>query len=251
METGSNGKKAVIVGASSGIGLALARLMASEGWTLGLAARRTAPLEELAAEYPGRVGTAAIDITSDDADSLLLQLIEKLGGIDVYIHVAGVGWQNHSLEAGKEMKTVDTNVAGFARMTGAAYRHFASCGGGHIVAVTSIAGTKGLGAAPAYSATKAFGSTYIEALRQQAFMRGLRIDLTDIRPGFVRTALLADGRRYPMQMDADKVARSILRAILRRRRVRVIDWRYSILTSLWRLIPSVIWTRLKIGHEKI
>ncbi len=242
-----NGKKAVIVGASSGIGLALARLMADEGWTLGLAARRTAPLEELAAGYPGRIRTAALDVTSADADAALLQLIGSMGGIDVYVHVAGVGWQNHSLDADRELKTVDTNAAGFARLIGAAYRHFASCGGGHIVAVTSIAGTKGLGAAPAYSASKAFGSTYIEALRQQAFMRGLSIDLTDIRPGFVRTALLDDGRRYPMQMDADRVARSILRSILRRRRVRVIDWRYRILTAIWRFVPSALWSRLRIG----
>ena len=141
---------------------------------------------------------------------------------------------------------METNAVGFTRMIGAAYRYFAAKGEGHIAAITSIAGTKGLGPAPAYSATKAMQATYIQSLEQQARQRGLKIRFTDIRPGFVDTALLNDGFPYPMLMRPEKVARDIVRSVYRHRHVRVIDWRYRILTFFWRLIPRWLWRRMKI-----
>lgn len=240
--------QAVVLGASSGMGYEVARLLLRDGWRLGLAARRTQPLETLAAEFPGQVVVKKIDVTADDAGKLLQELIDYMGGIDLYFHAAGVGWQNHTLEEDKEMKTVSTNALGFARLVGVAYRYFAARGSGHIAVISSIAGTKGLGAAPAYSATKAFDNVYMQALEQQARMRHLRIRFTDIRPGFVRTALLADGTRYPLLMEPEAVARDIVRSIYKGRHVRVIDWRYRVLTSLWRLLPSWLWRRLSIHN---
>ena len=116
----------------------------------------------------------------------------------------------------------------------------------HIACITSIAGTKGLGAAPAYSATKRFQSHYLECLTQQARMRHLNISITDIRPGFVKTDLIA-GSSYPLQLDAKEVAKSIVKAMEKGRSVKVIDWRYAILVFLWRLIPRWIWTRMMIA----
>lgn len=84
---------------------------------------------------------------------------------------------NAALDATKEMGTLLTNGVGFTRMVGEAYRYFAECGGGHIAVISSIAGTKGLGAAPAYSGTKAFQNVYVQALEQQAHMRHLPIRL--------------------------------------------------------------------------
>ena len=101
--------------------------------------------------------------------------------MDLYLHVAGVGWQNMDLLPEKELPTVSTNALGFARFVGAAYRYFAVQGHGHIAVVSSIAGTKGLGVAPAYSASKAFCNVYIEALEQQARLRHLDIHFTDLR----------------------------------------------------------------------
>lgn len=243
-------KKAIIVGASSGIGYDVAQRMIRDGWTLGLAARRTDRLAELAAGHPGRVRYVAIDVTGEDAGRRLRALADEMGGMDLYLHVAGVGWQNHGLEEEKELRTVETNALGFARMVGEAYRYFAERGAGHIAAVSSIAGTKGLGPAPAYSATKAFDSNYMQALEQQAHARGLRIRFTDIRPGFVRTPLLDDGRKYPMLMAPGKVADDIVRSITLRRHVRVTDWRYRILTALWRCIPACLWRQLRLGVRK-
>lgn len=241
-------KKGIVVGASSGMGNEVARLLLEDGWTLGLAARRTEPLEALARENPGRVFVKKIDVMSSDAAELLQELIDDMGGIDLYFHAAGVGWQNHKLDDGKEMTTVETNGLGFTRLVGVAYRFFASKGKGHIAVISSIAGTKGLGVAPAYSATKAFQNVYIQALEQQANMRHLDIRFTDIRPGFVRTALLSDGTSYPLLMNPKKVAKEIVSSIYKGRHVRVIDWRYRMLTFFWRLLPGWLWRRLSIHN---
>ena len=178
----------------------------------------------------------------------LLRLIEAVGGMDVYLLVAGVGWQNMDLLPEKELPTVSTNALGFARLVGAAYRYFAAQGHGHIAVVSSIAGTKGLGVAPAYSASKAFCNVYIEALEQQARLRHLDLHFTDLRPGFVRTDLLGDGKHYPMLMSAESVARDIVKAIRTHRHVCVIDWRYRVLTALWRTIPRWLWRRMAVRN---
>lgn len=154
-------KKAIVVGASSGIGHKVARLLIAQGWAVGVAARRIDKLTDLQAMAPERVYTAHIDVTNEDAETSLQQLIGRMGGLDLYFHAAGIGWQNPSLNADIELKTMETNAVGFTRMIGCAYRYFANNGGGHIACITSIAGTKGLGPAPAYSATKAMQNTYL------------------------------------------------------------------------------------------
>ena len=118
---------------------------------------------------------------------------------------------------------METNAVGFTRMIGCAYRHFANKGGGHIACISSIAGTKGLGPAPAYSATKAMQNTYLQALEQLAACKHHNIHFTDIRPGFVDTPLLAGTSHLPILMTTEKVARSIIKAINSRRHICVID----------------------------
>ena len=268
-------KKAIVMGATSGIGMEVASLLAQRGWQVGIAGRRIERLEEVkrntnllisesSKAYKGEIACyQQIDVTSPEAPSLLLKLIEKLGGMDLYFHSSGIGWQNNSLDIEKEMKTVETNGLGFVRMVDTAFNWFAqqnlgqepgqgqrqgkdrSCDTYRIACITSIAGTKGLGAAPAYSATKRFQNHYLECLTQQAHMRHLPIAITDIRPGFVKTDLIA-GSNYPLQLTPQEVARQIVRAIERGKSVKTIDWKYSILVSLWRLIPRWIWTRLTI-----
>ena len=141
---------------------------------------------------------------------------------------------------------MQTNALGFTRMVGEAYRYFAEQGSGHIAAITSIAGTKGLGPAPSYSATKAMQNVYLQALEQQAHARGLNIRFTDIRPGFVDTALLSGDFHYPMMLKPEAVAKDIVRAIRNRRHIRVIDWKYCLLTAVWRRIPRCVWRRMKL-----
>lgn len=240
------GKKAIIVGASSGIGMEVAKVLLSDGWQLGIAARREDKLLELKAMAPERIKVMTIDVTQSDAGERLLSLIDELGGMDLYFHASGIGRQNRNLEADIELRTMETNAVGFTRMIGTAYRYFAQRGEGHIAAITSIAGTKGLGPAPAYSATKALQATYLQALEQQSRQSGLHIRFTDIRPGFVDTALLNGDFKYPMLLQPAAVARDIVGSIYKRRHVRIIDLRYRILTFFWRLIPNWLWRRFRL-----
>ena len=234
-------KRAIVIGASSGIGREVATLLLEQGWTLGVAARRVELLSSI-----GDVQVEQIDVTADDAVARLRSLIERLGGMDLFFYASGIGKQNRELTEDIELRTVETNALGFTRMVGEAYRYFASQGKGHIAAITSIAGTKGLGPAPSYSATKAMQNVYLQALEQQAHARGLSISFTDIRPGFVDTALLKGDFHYPMMLKPDRVARQIVAAVNRRQHIRVIDWRYRLLTALWRRIPRFIWRRIRL-----
>jgi short-subunit dehydrogenase len=138
-------------------------------------------------------------------------------------------------------------------MVGAAFRYFEREGGGHIAAITSIAGTKGLGPAPAYSATKAFQTTYLQALEQQANARKLNIRFTDIRPGFVATPLLfpkdnEESHPYPLLMQPQPVARAIVKALYKKKHVIVIDGRWRLITAFWRRIPRWVWRRLNLNQ---
>lgn len=241
-------KRAVIMGATSGIGYEVARFLLSEGWKLGLAGRREENLRKLQSEFPGQVCIKAIDVKDEDAGNALFSLIDELGGMDMYFHSSGIGYQNANLDADIELNTLETNGTGFTRMVGAAFRYFRDKGKGHIAVISSIAGTKGLGIAAAYSATKRFQNTYIDALEQLASMKKLDIRFTDIRPGFVATNLLNDGKKYPMLMKTDYTARLIVKALNRKKRIAVIDWKYRILVFFWRLIPRCVWKRMSVKN---
>lgn len=251
------------MGATSGIGQEVARLLAANGYEVGIAGRREERLVQMAQATPGIVTHRQIDVTKEDAPTELQKLIEELGGMDLYFHSSGIGWENVALDADKELKTVETNGVGFVRMVSAAYNWFAEQRAdetkqraegdeqrasdkerkARIACITSIARTRGLGAAPAYSATKRMQAHYLECLSQQARMRHLNIGITDIRPGFVATDLIA-GSHFPLQLKAEDVARTIVRAIERGSEVVTIDWRYRLLVAAWQLIPRWLWVRL-------
>ncbi len=240
-------KRIIIIGATSGIGYEITRLYCKQGWQVGIAGRRTELLAKIRSEAPGQVETVQLDVTSPDAPEKLAELIRKVGGMDIFLLSSGVGSQNRMLNPEIELATVQTNTAGFTRMVVAAYNYFKEQGGGQLVVISSIAGTKGLGAAPSYSATKRYQNTYIEALDQLAQMEKLPIVFTDIRPGFVKTDLLKSDK-YPMLMKPEYVARKIVKAIGRKKRRVVIDWKYAVLVFFWKLIPDFIWRRLPIHN---
>ena len=237
-------KKAIVVGASSGMGSRVAKLLLESGWSVGIAARRVDKLNEVFADYKNAI-ICRIDVTSDGAGDSLAMLADKLGGLDLYFHASGIGKQNKTLQPEIEISTVQTNGVGFVRMVTAAYNYMANHTGGHIAVISSIAGTKGLGPAPSYSATKALQNTYVQALEQLANMQKKPITFTDIRPGFVDTDLLS-GDHYPMLMNPDYVARRIYKSIMYNKHVCIIDHRWAILVFLWHLVPGFIWRRLSL-----
>lgn len=238
--------QAIVIGASSGIGKEVAEILINEGWTVGLAARRDEMLLPMMHAHEDRVKMAKIDVTASDAAESLNTLIKQIGGMDLFFYAAGIGKQNKELEESIELSTVRTNVLGFTRMIGEAYRYFAAHGGGHIAAISSIAGTKGLGPAPSYSATKAMQATYLQALEQLAHSQGLKITFTDIRPGFVDTDLLSGTHKYPMLMEVKPVAKAIVKAVKQKKHIVVIDWKWRLLTALWRRIPRWLWRKMKL-----
>ena len=239
-------KRAIIIGATSGIGQEIAKILLLEGWKLGVAGRRQSALEIFQQTAPDQIEIQELDITQEEATGKLQILISKLGGMDLFLLSSGIGYQNINLDSKIELNTARTNVEGFIRMVDSAFTYYKENGGGHLAVISSIAGTKGLGVAPAYAATKRFQNTYIDALEQLAHLQKLNINFTDIRPGFVATALLNDGKHYPMLMKADKVGYSIVKAIKRKQRVAIIDTRYRILVFFWQMIPRWIWKRMPI-----
>lgn len=241
-------KRAIVIGASSGIGREVAKLLLADGWLVSIAARREDLLMEVKAINPGMIEVMRIDVTAADAPERLLELAKRLGGVNLLVYCSGVGKQNPELDTGVELTTADVNVKGFTAMVDTIFNYMAENLGGDIAVISSIAGTKGLGVAPSYSATKAFQNTYIQALEQLSNMRRLHIRFTDIRPGFVDTDLLSGSGRYPMLMQKEAVAREMLRAVYAHRHVHVIDWRYRLLVFAWRLMPRWLWRRLNIRN---
>lgn len=236
--------KIVIVGASSGIGREVARLYIEAGWQVVAAARRIDRLQTLVESAPERVKAVELDVTADNVSETLLQMLDGEKKADVYFHVAGIGHNNIPLELSWELSTINTNCKGFVECVATAFNFFRENGGGHIAIVSSIAGTKGLGSAPAYSASKSMQNTYIQSLVRLSKMTCAKIKFTDIRPGFVDTDLLADGNNYPMKLSLQYAAKRIYKALRHKRRVAIIDWKYWFLVQFWRMIPNWIWERL-------
>lgn len=240
-------KTAIIMGASSGMGHEIAKRLIGKGWKVGLAARRPDKLEPLLEKAAEGSLATGLDVNDENATTLLDNMFQRLGHVDLYFHVAGIGKTNPRLENAKvEEATVRTNGLGFALMVGEAYRLLAAQGGGHIAVISSIAGVRGLGAAPSYSATKAFQHTYVQALEQQANANKTGVRFTEIRPGFVDTPLLS-GSHFPMTMPLMPTVDKIMDAVTHRRHVAIIDWRYRILVALWRLVPTCLWRRMNIA----
>lgn len=240
-------KKMVIMGASSGIGYGVAEALASRGVRVGLAARNVKNLKVLAEKYPGMVEYESIDVTKSSAPARMRSLIDKLGGMDIYFHVAGIGYENTTLEPELEAKIFETNIVGFARCVAAAYRYFRENGiKGQIAAVTSVAGTNGIARLSAYSAAKAGCQKYLVALEQLSNNSKAGITFTDIRPGWVKTPLLLPGTKYPLEMTVEEVVPMVIKAIVRKERVAVIGWKWNLVVGLWRMVPNCIYTRLNV-----
>lgn len=241
-------KRIVIMGASSGIGLAVAEALASRGVKTGLAARHTKELHALKEKYPDSVEYESIDVTHNDGPKKLEELIDKLGGMDIYFHVAGIGYANPTLDPHREAEMIATNAGGFARMVSAAYGYFRDNNRkGQIVALTSVAGTNGIGEMAAYSASKKCAQTYLVALEQLARKEKVDITFTDIRPGWIRTPLLDSDKSYPMEMTLDYVVPQVIRAIVKHPRVAYIDARWAAVCAAWKAIPDAVWAKMNVS----
>lgn len=244
-------KKVIIVGASSGLGHGLAEALASRGVKVGLAARHTERLRELQELYPELVEYRSIDISKRNAAVHLGELIEATGGMDIYVHAAGIGVPNPQLDPELEADVVRTNATGFARCVSAAFNWFrANKVRGQIAAITSVAAGRPMGPLSAYSSAKKFDQWYLWALEQISNNTGAGITFTDIRPGWVRTPLVQDNQAYPMEMTVGEVVPLMIEAIVHKRRVAVVNWKWALLIPLWKMIPVRLWVRMKMEISK-
>ena len=242
--------KIVIAGASSGLGFETAKLFISAGWKVAVCARRIDRLKELVDLNPDNVIAYQLDICEDFSPTLLQKILSDGDRTDIYFHVAGIGSHNRDLDINKEINTLNTNALGFVKCIDTAYNYFKTVGGGQIAAITSVAGTKGLSAAPSYSATKRMQWHYLQCLAQLSHSSGAGIKITDIRPGFVKTDLLDKKMDYPLLLTPPYAAKIIYKAIIKKKRVKIIDWKYAILVFLWKMIPDFVWERLKIDAKQ-
>ena len=182
-------KKIIIVGATSGIGLELARLYAGSGNLVGATGRRQDLLYSLQLEFPNHIVTECWDVTGDQSIAHLESLIRKLGGLDLLIYNSGYGEVSKDLDWPIDQRTVDTNVNGFLEVVNYSFSYFVRQGHGHVVTTSSIGSIRGNSMAPAYSASKAFQSVYFEGLHMKIKKMKLPLFVTDVQPGFVATKM--------------------------------------------------------------
>jgi short-subunit dehydrogenase len=248
-------KMAVITGASSGIGWALAKALAREGCKVGLLARRRDKLATLADEIQAAGGTAAFapgDV-SDRAQTVtaIRDLARRLGQVDLLIANAGVGapttLEPFNVEAQERMLRV--NVLGMIYAIEAVLPDMLERRRGHIAAVSSLGAYKGLPGESAYTASKAAVNTYMEGLRIQLRDRGIAV--TTLCPGFVLTPMTEINQfKMPFLLTADEAARRIVGALRRRKKVFNFPWQMALMTKATAWLPDWVIARTMAKYNE-
>ena len=237
-------KKAIIIGASSGIGRELARILARNNYMVGITGRRENLLSELQRENPTQYVYRAFDIRDlSKTAKNLKELIKELGGLDLFIISSGIGYINLELDAEPEFQTIDTNVTAFTDLATFAFRYFSDHKGGHLVGITSIAAIRGNKSAPAYNASKAYQSNYLEGLRQKARSLRIPVYVTDIKPGFVATDM-AKGDRLFWVASPEKAAQQIYRAIRHKKSQAYITKRWRFFALMLKIFPGWMYEKI-------
>lgn len=241
---------AVIVGASSGIGAALARRLAEEGYRLALLARRVELLEALCAEINAAAGeTRAVSYQHDVTDyasipNLLQEIIASLGGLDLFIYCAGIsmpsGMKHYEFE--KDLHVTEVNYLGALAWLNPVAAMFHKIKSGQIVGISSVAGERGRVGRPAYNASKAALTCYLESLRNRLTRRGVQV-LT-VKPGYVWTSMLSDVKKPYFAISPQRAAKDICRAIHKRKQGIYTAPIWWLVMLVVRNIPSILFRRL-------
>jgi len=233
-------KKAIVVGATSGIGRGLAKILVQHNYKVGITGRRQELLEEIKKENSENFVVRNFDI-SDYLKSILCleELAEELGGLDLLIISSGTGFLSESVDYSIEKITIDTNVTGFTLVADWAFNYFLKQNKGHIIGISSIAGIRGNQYALGYGATKAYQINYLEALRFKAHHLKAPIVVTDIRPGFVNTAMAQSDKIFWLS-TVEKASKQIYTAIQRKRKVVYVTNRWRIVALLMKILPRFI-----------
>jgi short-subunit dehydrogenase len=237
--------KAIIIGATSGIGRDLATVMSENNVTVGLTGRRVDLLESIQAELPGKSFIMEMDVAKvDEAVNALNTLIERMDGVDTIVINAGVGGANKEYTLENELYLIDINVRGFVAMANASIHYFLEQGHGHIAGISSVASLLPNPRNSAYNASKAFISNYMTGLNMKMKKWGkAAILISDIRPGYVHTPLTSGNRNMFWVSGSRKAAQQIYLALLRKKRVAYITRRWRFVAWLVKSIPDRIFVR--------
>lgn len=237
-------KKAIIIGATSGIGRELAKLLTENGYLVGITGRRTEILTEIEKENPKSYRIKTFDITEiEKIETKLTELTKEIGGIDLIILSSGIGDINVDLNFEIEKQTIETNVLGFTCVADWAFNYFEKQKFGHLVAISSIAGIRGNRQATSYNATKAYQINYLEGLRQKAKNLKMQIFVTDIRPGLVNTEM-AKGEGLFWVASVEKASKQINNAIIKKKKIVYVTKRWGIIASILKIIPNFIYEKM-------
>lgn len=170
-------------------------------------------------------------------------LTRKIGGLDLLIISSGTGDLNEKLDYQIEKRTIETNVTGFTCIVNWAFNYFENQKQGHLVAISSVGGLRGSRIAPAYNATKAFQINYLEGLRQKAIKLKTNIFVTDIRPGFVDTAMAkGDGQFWVSTVE--KATNQIFEAIKRKKKISYVTKRWKLIGIILKRLPRQVYDRM-------
>lgn len=233
----------IVIGATSGLGRALSIKYLFNHNKVGVTGRRTELLYEIVTQFPDSAKKAAFDISTLGNEQHLENLAYEIGGLDLLIICSSVGELNQDLNFKTEHDTINVNVAGFSQVAGWAVNYFIRQGYGHLAAITSIAGIRGGRQAPAYNASKAYQINYLEGLRQKVKHLNLPITLTDIRPGFVDTAM-AKGEGKFWVAPVEKAANQIYKALEAQKKVVYITRRWQYIAWLLKIISRNLWAKM-------
>jgi short-subunit dehydrogenase len=239
-------KKAIVVGASSGIGEGLAAVLVKNGYKVGITGRRKENLLNIQQSAPENYVVKCFDVQQcDDSLTCYKALIEELGGLDLLIYSSGNGFENKDLAFDIELDTIKTNTIGFTNLVTYTFNYFKAQKHGQIAAITSVAGFRGNPDFPAYFATKAYLMNYIEGLRMKSIHEKLGIYITDLRAGFVKTGHV-DPKKMIWATSVEVAAKQMFNAIKRKKKVVYVLKRWSLIAGFLKIVPRFIYDRLPI-----
>ncbi|MEO8330900.1 MAG: SDR family oxidoreductase [Gallionella sp.] len=246
-------KSLVITGASSGLGLSLARYYLERGATVATFARRGELLQTLSAEFPGKAFCYALDVRDSHAvQHAASDFITRAGVPDVVIANAGVSTgtlTEHAHDIDVFQQVMDINVLGMVNTFQPFVAAMRSAHAGTLVGIASVAGFRGLPGASAYSASKAAAISYLESLRVE--LRDSGVKVVTICPGYIRTPMTAINP-YPMPfiLDADEAAKRMAHAIERQTAFTVIPWQMGLVGRVLKCLPCWLYDRIFVNAPR-
>ena len=232
-------KTAIVFGATSGIGKEISKLLLNNGYKVAITGRRLEKLKELKSKYSDQVYIVQNDIQKvDKVEEVFNKIINEFSTVDLIIQSSGVGHINPTLDWDKEEETILTNVLGVTKLYDLSFNLFRNQGFGHLVGITSIASIRGNRGAPAYFSSKAYQKAYLESLYMKTkTIKSNKVFITDIRPGFVDTAMaLGDGIFWMVSLE--KAAKQIYKAIKNKKRVAYISKRWNLIALVLKIAPA-------------